>query len=151
MLTKLFAGAAGLFLALFLAVAPVAAAGRASVDEAKAMAEKAAALLKAQGKDKAFPIFNTDAQFKDRDLYVFVVDNAGTTVSHGANAGLIGKNLMEIRDPSGKQFVKEMVGVKDNGWVDYVWQNPTTKAVGPKRSYVIRAGDVVIGVGAYVK
>jgi signal transduction histidine kinase len=150
MLTRLFAGVAGFFLALFLAVAPAAAAERATVDEAKAMAEKAAVFLKAEGKDKALSTFNTDAQFRDRDLYVFVVDNSGTTVAHGANAALIGKNLMEIRDPSGKQFVKEMVGITDRGWVDYVWQNPSTKAVEPKRSYVIREGDVVIGVGAYV-
>lgn len=151
MFTKLLTGTAGLFLALFLAVAPVAAAEQGSLDEAKAMAEKAAALLKAEGKDKAFPAFNTDAQFKDRDLYVFVVDNAGVTVAHGANAGLIGKNLMEVRDPSGKQFVKEMTQVTDRGWIDYVWQNPASKKVEPKRSYVIREGDVVVGVGAYVK
>ena len=151
MFSKLLAGTAGLFLALVLAVAPVAAAEQGGVDEAKAMAEKAAALLKAEGKDKAFAAFNGDAAYKDRDLYVFVVDNAGVTVAHGANAGLIGKNLMEVRDPSGKQFVKEMTQIKDNGWVDYVWQNPASKKVEPKRSYVIREGDVVVGVGAYVK
>lgn len=151
MFTKLFGGLAGVFLAVFMVISPVAAAEQGSLDEAKAMSEKAAALLKADGKDKAFPIFNKDAQFRDRDLYVFVIDNAGVTVSHGANAALIGKNLMEVRDPTGKQFVKEMVGIKDKGWVDYSWQNPTTKAVEPKRSYVIRVGDVVVGVGAYVK
>ena len=151
MFSKILAGTAGLFLALVLVLAPVAAAEQGSLDEAKAMAEKAAALLKAEGKDKAFSAFNGDAAFKDRDLYVFVVDNAGITVAHGANAGLIGKNLMEVRDPSGKQFVKEMTQVKDTGWVDYVWQNPASKKVEPKRSYVIREGDVVVGVGAYVK
>ncbi len=151
MFARFLAGTAGMFLAVFLAVAPAAAADRGSLDEAKAMAEKAAALLKAEGKDKAYPTFNSDAQFKDRDLYVFVIDNTGTAVSHGANAALIGRNLAEVRDPTGKQFVKEMVAITDRGWVDYTWQNPATKAVEPKRSYVIREGDVVVGVGAYVK
>jgi len=151
MFTKFMGGIAGLFLALAVIVSPVAAAEQGSVEEAKAMAEKAAALLSAKGKDEAFAAFNAGGEFKDRDLYVFVIDNSGTTVSHGANAALIGRNLMEVRDPSGKQFVKEMVAIADSGWVDYVWQNPASKAVEPKRSYVIREGDVVVGVGAYVK
>ncbi|MDF1791292.1 MAG: cache domain-containing protein [Thalassobaculaceae bacterium] len=151
MLKTIISGIAGLFLALAVVVAPAYAAEQGSVDEAKAMAEKAAALLSSAGKDKAFEAFNNSGDFKDRDLYVFVVDNAGITVAHGANAALIGRNLMEVRDPAGKQFVKEMVGVSDKGWVEYVWQNPASKAVEPKKSYVIREGDVVVGVGAYVK
>lgn len=151
MFKALMSGVAGLFLALAVIVTPAAAAEQGTVEEAKAMAEKAAALVNSEGKDKAFAAFNAGGEFKDRDLYVFVVDDSGTTVSHGANAALIGRNLMEVRDPSGKQFVKEMVGITDQGWVDYVWQNPATKSVEPKRSYCIRVGDVVVGVGAYVK
>lgn len=151
MLSKMINAASAVLVALFLAVAPAAAAERASLDEAKAMAEKAAMFLKAEGKDKAIAAFNTDAQFKDRDLYVFAMNPDGTNIAHGANPALVGKNLMSLRDPSGKQFVKDMTEVKGQGWVDYSWQNPTTKAVEPKRSYVIRQGDVVLGVGAYVK
>lgn len=150
MFKTMMSGIAGLFFALALVAAP-AYAEQGTVDEAKAMAEKAAALLSSEGKDKAFEAFNNGAAYKDRDLYVFVVDDSGTTVAHGANAALIGRNLMEVRDPAGKQFVKEMVAITDKGWVDYVWQNPASKAVEPKRSYVIREGDVVVGVGAYVK
>lgn len=151
MLSKLINAATAVLVAFFLAVAPAAAAERASLDEAKAMAEKAAAFLKAEGRDKAIAAFNGDAQFKDRDLYVFAMNPDGTNIAHGANPALVGKNLMSLRDPSGKQFVKDMTEVKGQGWVDYSWQNPTTKAVEPKRSYVIRQGDVVLGVGAYVK
>lgn len=151
MLSKLINAATAMLFACFLAVAPAAAAERASLDEAKAMAEKAAAFLKAEGRDKAIAAFNGGAQFKDRDLYVFAMNPDGTNIAHGANPALVGKNLMSLRDPSGKQFVKDMTEVKGQGWVDYSWQNPTTKAVEPKRSYVIRQGDVVLGVGAYVK
>lgn len=148
MLNKLTSLAFGLLFA-FSAIA-ASASERASLDEAKAMAEKAAAYYAAEGEAKAVEAFNGDAQFKDRDLYVFFFDTTGTIVAHGANKGLIGKNLSEIRDPSGKQFVKEMLQVSDRGWVDYQWQNPTTKAVEAKRSYVINSGDRVLGVGAYV-
>ena len=151
MFKKLIGGVAVLLLTFAVAAAPVAAAERGTTDEAKVMAEKASALLKREGKDKAFAAFNGDAQFKDRDLYVFVMDKTGTIVAHGANASLVGKNLMAMRDPSGKQFIKEMVEISDRGWVDYSWQNPTNKAVEPKRSYVIQESGYVMGVGAYVK
>lgn len=151
MLTRLINAAFALLIAFFLTATPAVAADRASLDEAKAMAEKAAAYLKAEGKDKAIAAFNGDAQFKDRDLYVFALNPDGTNIAHGANPALVGKNLMSLRDPSGRQFVKDMTEVADKGWVDYSWQNPTTKAVEPKRSYVIRQGDIVLGVGAYVK
>ncbi|WP_119422114.1 cache domain-containing protein [Desertibaculum subflavum] len=133
------------------ALAPAQAAGGASPDEAKAMAMKAAEFLKSNGKDKAFAVFNdkANANFRDRDLYVFVVDNSGVTVSHGTNHALIGKSLLNIKDVDGKPFVQEMIAIKESGWVDYKWQNPQTKAVEPKTSYVVRVGDVVIGVGAY--
>lgn len=151
MLSKLINATTAVLVAVFLAMAPAAAAERGTLDEAKAMAEKAAAFLKAEGRDKALAAFNGDAQFKDRDLYVFALSPDGTNIAHGVNPALVGKNLMALRDPTGKQFVKEMAEVTDKGWVDYSWQNPTTKAVEPKRSYVIRQGDVVLGVGAYVK
>ncbi|MCR6629686.1 MAG: cache domain-containing protein [Magnetospirillum sp.] len=123
-----------------------------SRDEAKAMAEKAAKFFTANGKDKAFTAINegTDG-FKDRDLYVFVYDDAGVCVAHGANKALIGKNLLDIRDTDGKPLIREIVAVKDAAWVDFKWQNPQTKAIEQKHAYVVRAGAYTFGVGAYEK
>jgi cytochrome c len=140
-----------LLVSLAVAFGPSArAADHATPDEAKAMAIKAADFLKANGPEKAFAAF--DAQggpFHDRDLYVFVQNDAGIVQAHGANAALIGKNLMNIKDVDGKPFVQQIVAVKDTGWVDYKWQDPQTQMVEPKTSYVIRVGEYVIGVGAY--
>lgn len=123
-----------------------------SRDEAKAMAEHAAQFFTAQGKDKAFAAINdgTDG-FKDRDLYVFVYDDAGTCVSHGANKALIGKNLIDLKDVDGKALIREIVAVKTAAWVDFKWQNPQTKAIEQKHAYVVRAGAYTFGVGAYEK
>jgi len=33
------------------------------------------------------------------------------------------------------------------GWVGYKWPNPSTKKVEPKSSFVMRVGDVLVGVG----
>lgn len=123
-----------------------------SRDEAKAMAEKAAAFFTANGKDKAFAAINEGSDgFKDRDLYVFVYDDAGNCVAHGANKALIGKNLIDIRDTDGKPLIRDIVAVKTAAWVDFKWQNPQTKAIEQKHAYVVRAGAYTFGVGAYDK
>jgi cytochrome c len=140
-----------LSLVMIAFVAPVQAADKGSLDDAKAMAVKAAEYLKANGPEKSFAVFQAkeDPTFHDRDLYVYVLDNSGKMLSHGANAGLIGKSLIEVKDVDGKPFTRDLVAVKDTGWVSYKWQNPVTKAVEPKTAYVVRVGDSVVIVGAY--
>jgi signal transduction histidine kinase len=129
------------------------AASNGSADEAKAMVEKAVKVLEAEGKDKAFAQFNDNAgKFVDRDLYVFVLNMEGTTVSHGANKALIGKSLLNLKDADGKAFIQEILDTANKngaGWVDYKWPNPVTKKVEGKSSYVKKSGDVIVGVGIY--
>ena len=139
-------------LAVLVLPVPTWANGQATPDEAKAMAVKAAEYLKSVGPEKAFPEFNSkDGPWHDRDLYVTVLDPKGVDVVHGNNPGLIGKSLIDLKDVDGKPFIREMVAIKDAGWVNFKWQNPLTKAVEPKTSYEARVGDYVVGVGAYAK
>jgi cytochrome c len=118
-------------------------------DEAKAMAIRAGELLKAEGPEKAFPEFEKGAAFHDRDLYVMVYDQTGKCVSHGANPGLIGNTLIDLKDTDGKYLIKDLVAVDDAAWVDYKWPHPVTKKLEPKVTYVVRVGDYRVGVGAY--
>jgi cytochrome c len=128
------------------------AAGQATPDEAKAMATKAAAYLKSVGPEKAFPEMSAkDDPWHDRDLYVTVLDSKGVAVAQGSNPGLIGKSVIDLKDVDGKAFAREMVAITAAGWVDYKWQNPLSKAVELKKSYEVRAGEYVVGVGAYAK
>jgi len=39
--------------------------------------------------------------------------------------------------------------VQDAGWVEYKWQNPVSKAIEAKATYVVRVGQYSVGVGAY--
>jgi cytochrome c len=123
----------------------------ATPEEAKALAIRAAEFLRANGPAKAYPAFNDENEgpFKDRDLYVFVYDNAGKALARGNNPALIGKDLIDLKDVEGKAFVRDFVAVQDAAWVDYKWQNPQTKQVEAKTSYIVRVGDVIVGVGAY--
>ena len=120
-----------------------------TLEEAQAMAERAAALFQAEGPDEAFAAFNGDPAFHDRDLYVFVLQTDGTVAAHGANQNLMGRNVLDLRDPSGRQFVREFVEVTDTDWIEYQWQNTQSGVVEDKTSYIVNVGDYVIGVGAY--
>lgn len=135
---------------VFTAAGIAQAGGRATPDEAKAMCEKAAHEIEAKGIDAAVSEFHAKGgAFHDRDLYVFVLDNKGVAVAHGAKAALVGRDLSSLRDVAGKPFVKEMLNVSNTGWVDYKWQNPSTKKIEAKTSYVVKVGDYWVGVGAY--
>lgn len=143
-------------LALLASAGLAFAQERGSIEEAKALVEKGLAHVKTAGPDKAFADFTEkDGKWQNKDLYVFVVKADGTTVAHGANKGLLGKSLIELKDPNGKLFIKEMidVGMKGSGLVDYSFTDPQTKKMAPKQSYVARIPgyDGIIGVGAYKK
>jgi cytochrome c len=136
------------FMALY-----VQAADRGTKEEAVAMVQKAVAAIKADGRDKAFAaIDDHNGPFRDRDLYVVVYDLQGKCLAHGANAKQIGKDLIELRDPDGKFFVKERVELaktKDSFWQDYKFLNPQTKLIEHKSMYLEKVGDILVGCGIY--
>ncbi len=129
------------------------AAEKGTADEAMAMVKKAVGLIKAQGKEKAFAEFNNpNGQFIKGDLYVMAYDMEGNNKAHGANARLVGKNLLDIKDANGVFIVKsfiELAKTKGKGWVDYKWPNHITKTVDMKSTYIEKVDDVLIGVGIY--
>lgn len=126
------------------------AADRGTPDEAKAMAIKAAQYLKDVGPEVAYPAFNAkDGLWHDRDLYVYVLAPDATVLAHGGLAGFIGKNIATLKDVDGNSIGGEIIAIPDAGWADYKWQNPITKAIEPKTSYVVRVGDNRVAVGAY--
>jgi cytochrome c len=128
---------------------------RGTAAEAKAMAEKAIAHIKAVGKEKAFVEFTTKGgSWHHKDLYVFAIDMEGNTLGHGGNPALVGKNISALKDPNGKAFVAEfgeLAKGKGSGWVDYMFLDPQSKKTLPKQSYIIRFpdGSGYVGVGIY--
>jgi cytochrome c len=147
---------AGGAIALAILVAPAVRADgtHGNAEEAKAMVERAAALLKSAGPEKAFAAFQdpSNKDFHDRDLYVFVRSMDGNTVAHGANKGMVGHTSLELKDADGKLYNKEMIELaksKGSGWVDYRWVNPVDKKIEQKSSYIEKVGDYVVGAGFY--
>ena len=133
-----------------LAISTIAlSAERATRDEAKAYCMKAAAHYRDIGAVKAFADFQTSA-WRDRELYVLGVNNDGIQVVHGANPAMVGRNVIDMRDVDGKLTNREMLAVKEEGWVEYQWHNPASGSVEAKATYVIRVSpDTILAVGAY--
>lgn len=125
----------------------------ATKDEAQAMVKKGVAFVKANGKDKGYAeISNKQGQFTDRDLYLVVYGMDGVVRAHGANEKMIGKNLIDLKDVDGKEFVRERVELgkaKPNFWQDYKFTNPVSKKIEPKTMYCERLDDTVLCGGIY--
>jgi cytochrome c len=137
------------------AFAPAFAAELVTKPEAEATVKKAVAFIKANGKEKAYTeIVNKAGQFTDRDLYITVYGYDGVVMAHGANAKMIGKNLMEIKDVDGKAFVKERVDLakkKTPFWQEYKFTNPVSGKIEPKAMYCQPLDDIIVCGGVYLK
>jgi cytochrome c len=137
----------------FLVAGPAAAAANPTQKDAVAMAERADAFLKSDGKDKLIEKVNAkDPRFFDGEMYVIVLDPKGTHLAHPTNPKLIGKSMLDVPDPDGKLFRKERVDLaaaKGKGWVDYRYKNPESGKIEQKSAYVLKSGDLILTVGIY--
>jgi cytochrome c len=121
-------------------------------EEAVAMVRRVQEMFKREGPSSTFAAVSDKSvsEFHDRDLYPFIYDLTGVCVAHGARPVLIGKNLVSLKDPSGKYLIQEMIIIateKGNGWIKYKWPHPMTNMIEDKISYVERMGDYFVGVG----
>ena len=121
----------------------------ATKEDAQAMATKAADFVQKEGPDNAFAAFNAGGDWRNGDLYVFVVDKTGTWKASAARPELVGKNDIYMADDNGKLFMKEIVAIDKNGWVDYKFKSPVDDQLHDKSSYIVRVGDFLVGAGAY--
>jgi signal transduction histidine kinase len=142
-----------LFLMVSVLVFGYAQFAGASIEEAKAMVEKAEAYFNANGKEKTVQILNDHkSEFVKGSLYVFAYDLTGTVIAHPTNPKLVGVNTLNVPDVDGKMWRQEAVGkANKDGWaiVDYKFKNPETNKIELKTSYFKKAGDIILGCGTY--
>ncbi|MGO4379212.1 cache domain-containing protein [Pseudoduganella sp. RAF53_2] len=141
---------------IVLATASVHAAEEPTEKDAIAMTERGAAYIKAHGKDEMMKrIAAKDAEFVQGSLYVDMRDiNTGIVLAHPFNPTIVGKDLTDVPDASGKKYRREIIELaarKGKGWVDYMYKNPQTGKIEPKTTYILRVGDVVLEAGIYKK
>jgi len=122
-------------------------------EEAVKMATKAAEALDANETDAIKKIHEKGGDFHNKDLYVGLTGKDGIIKAHGAKPILVGKSGLNLKDVDGKAFIKEMLEIKDTGWVKYKWPDAQAHgAIKEKTTYVIkRSNGDIISVGFYEK
>ncbi len=125
----------------------------ATPEDAEKMAAKAASFAKANGRDRALAEFNDPkGRFVEGDLFVFAQDFGGFMLAYGGNPAFAGTCAIEGKDAHGKHLGREMIEVaktKGKGWVEYAYENPYTKEIQEKATYVRRVDDYFVACGVY--
>ncbi|HNR07331.1 MAG TPA: cache domain-containing protein [Saprospiraceae bacterium] len=119
--------------------------------------DRAAKLIAKQGK-QAFPqLRDKTGPFVFMDTYVFVHDLQGTELVNAAQPSLEGRNLLDLKDLSGKEVMKEQLEAVRNAesaWLDCYWFKPGDNLPALKKTYLrkVRFGPetYVVGSGLYL-
>jgi len=140
-----------LLFSLILGVSSFAFA--AEKDDAMAMVKSAVAYYKANGMEKTLESLNdSKGQFIKGSLYVFAYDLNGTMMSNVVKPDLVGQNVIDVPDVTGKIYRREIIEIAvktGSGWVDYKTMHPKTKSIEQKTTYFEKIEDLVIGCGIY--
>jgi len=147
-----------LILGTLLAFCSPALAGDATKDDCISLCKKAAAMVKAKGLDATFKaISDPHGPFILKDTYVFAMSTiTGGVLAHPYKPGLVGKNLMGLKDVNGVMFFAEILKIgkseKGEGWVNYMWPKPGEKKPSPKSTFVYKVPgqDVSVCAGIYL-
>ena len=97
-------------------------------DECIRLCKNAATFINEKGVDAAIKeISNKEGIFVSKNTYVYLLDLKGTLLAHPLNPQVIGKNLFEQKDTTGKLFVQEQIDIaktKGEGWTEYMYPTP---------------------------
>ena len=88
------------------------------------------------------------------DGYFFLYTMDGVNLMHPRQPELVGKNLVEMRDPRGEPTIRMLLerARTGGGFVVYQWQKPSTQKQAPKLGYVtqLERWHWMIGTGLYL-
>ena len=139
-----------------LVALPLAAQTR---DQAKAFVKQAVDFAKKNPKEKFLEeVSGVKGQFhfnkgQNFDLYIFVYDQEGKVLAHGARRELVGQVRWTAKDPDGKPWIQDwtkLVKEKGSGWIEYKELNPAqNNKVMRKASFVELHNGMIIGAGIY--
>lgn len=144
---------------LFLASAPIEPLHK-DTRELIGLVRDAAKLIEQNG-DSSFAEFKQKgSKWLHDDAYIFVLDRNGFVYLNPPRPELEGKNQIELKDLTGKSFIKSFVNKttgysnKREGWSHYVWYKPGEENAMWKTSYVklVKAPsgkEYIVGSGLY--
>lgn len=100
----------------------------------------------------SFEKFNSDEIFHDGELYIFVNNyDDNTIVAHGVNASLVGIEGNNITGINGENIGNTIHdnAVKNGAWIHYMWEEPISKDILPKTSWLVLHDGYIFGSGMY--
>lgn len=124
----------------------------ATAKEAEAMVAKAVKAISADRAEAFREITAKDKKWVYLDLYPVVYDMNGKCLAHGQNEKQVGKDLIDLADADGKEFIKERVefaNSKGKFWQDYKFTDPVSKKILPKSAYCEKTLEVIVCAGIY--
>lgn len=140
----------GCLLLVIFACSSVAFAEMTS-EGAESFVKKAIEYYHSQGMQKAFEEMNNPSgKFVRNGYYVFVHDLNGKCYVHGYNPKLAGKDLLNLKDPDGRYFIKERIDIartKGAGWQEWKCVNPVTNSTEHKAIYIEKVGNFIFSSG----
>jgi signal transduction histidine kinase len=87
--------------------------------------------------------------------YIFIYDFNGVNIADPILKHNNGKNLINFTDLNGKKVIKELINIskkQNGGYVQYVWNKPTTNTMSSKISYAksFKPWNWMVGSGVYL-
>lgn len=126
---------------------------RATAEQAQRLLDRSVQAIEQDPQRSLQAINNLSAEFREDDLYVFVVDlQTHRYVAHGYNLRLLGVDFTTIRDPAGKPVGAPILALMRNSTeagYDYRWKNPVTGNIEEKHALVRKVGGYAVAVGYY--
>ena len=122
-----------------------------TVEDAKLLLAEIEAEVKAKGFEAAAKEFNAGGKWKRGRMYVVMVGFKGHMYAHSVNDKIVGKNMFEALDATGKPFIQELIkGVASTGsaHVPMRWGNPVTQKIDDGAVLASRVPGQEIYVGA---
>lgn len=141
-----------IFVACLLASSIASAEEYATAKDAETLVKKAVQSISVNRDATLQEITAKDKKWVNLDLYPVVYDLSGKCLAHGQNMKQVGKDLIEMADADGKEFVKERVELaisKGKFWQDYKFTDPVTKKVLPKSAYCEKINNDIVCAGIY--
>jgi hypothetical protein len=118
--------------------------------KAKAMFDKAIALIEREGLIRALYEFNTRKEYVDGDIHMMVVSEDGVVFAYSLDPGLIGVNYTTVKSEnretgeiySFQDALADMEKAGDDATeIAWKWMNPVKNEVEQKRAYTKRVHD----------
>jgi cytochrome c len=104
--------------------------------------------------ERTLAAFSRSGEFIDGAHYVYAISLKGVMLaSGGSSSTLIGRNVTDLVDATGKPFFREMIEgakVSGSGQIEYRWLNQIDNKVERKITYYQLVGDRILAVGFYV-